>query len=169
MSKTNFNYEEDIKINEDDLDVEWLEQSDLMLTYAQYEADCRKRVNECKENLDVVKADLDKTIRSNPEGFGISKITESTVLNTIMQRTEYKTANAELIEAEYDLGYARAAVEAMRNRKSALENLVMLHGQQYFAGPKVPRNLKSQREQKQKDSNAKVGKHLKRNSSSEEQ
>jgi hypothetical protein len=29
-------------------------------------------------------------------------------------------------------------------RKAALENLVQLHGQQYFAGPKMPRDLKEE-------------------------
>jgi hypothetical protein len=34
-------------------------------------------------------------------------------------------------------------------RKAALENLVQLHGQNYFAGPKVPRNLSKERDEKE--------------------
>jgi len=30
-----------------------------------------------------------------------------------------------------------------------LENLVQLHGQNYFAGPSMPRNLQGERERKQ--------------------
>ena len=33
-------------------------------------------------------------------------------------------------------------------RKAALENLVQLHGQSYFAGPSVARNLQKERERK---------------------
>ena len=39
-------------------------------------------------------------------------------------------------------------LKAFEQRKDALENLVRLHGQQYFAGPKIPRDLPSEMEKR---------------------
>ena len=49
-----------------------------------------------------------------------------------------------------------------RRQKTALENLVKLHGQQYFAGPSVPRDLSKEweRHERQKSVDAGVGKKL---------
>jgi hypothetical protein len=38
-----------------------------------------------------------------------------------------------------------------------LENLVQLHGQNYFAGPKVPRNLSKERDEKEERQKRVIG------------
>ena len=43
--------------------------------------------------------------------------------------------------AQYELEVMGAAVRALDQKKSALENLVRLQGQNYFAGPSVPRTI----------------------------
>lgn len=139
------NYERDIRIDETALDVEWLEQASLMLKYTKYMAQCAMSVDQAKEKLDVVKAELDFKIRSDPEKYEIVKITEAVVSNTTLLSQEYKDANAELLQARYDYDIAKAAVSAMHARKDALENLVKLHGMQYFAGPRMPRNIAEER------------------------
>jgi hypothetical protein len=135
------NYEEDIKIDETALDVEWLEQPRLMMRYAKHSANMRMQTDFAKERLDVVKAELDREIRLNPEAFDIAKITEATVLAAIISHEKYAQANRAFLEARYESDIANAAVRAIDARKDALENLVRLHGQQYFAGPKMPRDL----------------------------
>jgi hypothetical protein len=55
---------------------------------------------------------------------------------------------------------AQAAVNAFEQRKSALENLVRLFGQSYFAGPKMPRDLHWEKEEKEKSVNSGIAKHL---------
>jgi predicted ATP-dependent endonuclease of OLD family len=104
-----------------------------------------------KEALDLVKAHLDQEIRSNPSEFGIEKITEQVMLNTIIDQVPYKEAFAEYLEAKFEADVAQGAVRAFDARKDALENLVRLNGQQYFAGPKMPRNLTQERERKQEE------------------
>jgi hypothetical protein len=44
----------------------------------------------------------------------------------------------------------------MEQRKDALENMVRLHGQQYFAGPRIPRNLTEERQAKQKKADTQI-------------
>lgn len=144
------NYLEDIKIDENSLDIEWLQQPKLMLQYAQHAAYCSRELDAAKEAVNLVKAELDREIRTNPEKYKISKITETAVANTILEQDEYKIATEEVTLKKYEFDIARAVVQALDQKKTALENLVKLFGQQYFAGPKVPRDLSYEWQQKQK-------------------
>lgn len=162
------NYEQDINISEHDLDVEWLEQPRLMIKYGENAARAKREADHAKEAVEVKKAELDRDIRADPEKYGISKITETVVQNTISLQDEYQEAMTKYINAKHEFDMARYAVQAMQDRKEALENLVKLHGQMYFAGPSAPRDLSNERQkreaerEKQKESNKKVGSGMKR-------
>ena len=149
-------YENDIQIRQDELEMEWLDQPSLMFKYAKNAAEMRRLLDLSKEKLDLVKAEIDKEIRTNPEKFGIEKITETVVANSMLATFKYKKANEEFLNAKYEVDVAQAAVVAMSQRKDALENLVRLHGQQYFAGPKVPHDISELRESRQKKVNQSV-------------
>jgi len=148
------NYEQDIRIDETALDVEWLGQPMLMIKYARHAADCRMNLDLAKERVDYVKAELDKSIREKPSSFKIEKLTESAIQNIILTQEKYMDAEEKLIHARYELDIANAAVRALDARKDALENLVRLHGQQYFAGPRIPRDLQSEAEKRRKQERA---------------
>lgn len=139
------NFSDEIRIDENALDVEWLEQPMLMLKYTKQEAQARKALDLAKEALDLVKATLDKAIRSNPADFGLDKLTETIVVNTIILADDWKAANEEVIQKSYELNIYTSAVKAIAQRKDALQNLVQLHGLQYFAGPTSPHDLSTQR------------------------
>ena len=82
-----------------------------------------------------------------------------------MLQPNYKEASQELIDTKYKAEMVRAAVSAIEHRKDALENLVRLYGQQYFAGPKVPRDLSAEASLKhagQKKADAGIAARLKR-------
>jgi hypothetical protein len=70
----------------------------------------------------------------------------------------------EVIEVRYDYDMSRSALSAIDSKKSALENLVKLHGQNYFAGPTIPRNLNKEwlESQKEKQVNTEISKSLQR-------
>jgi hypothetical protein len=161
MSKE-LNYEKDIRIDPEALDVEWLNQPHLFLTYARNSANMRKSLDEAKQSLDIAKAEADKKIRTNPEKYGLEKITESVVANAILIENGYKAAFQEYLDAKYEADMASAAVQAMEQKKSALENLVRLYGQSYFAGPKVPRNLTEELERNDTQTNSGVARGLNR-------
>ena len=135
------NYEQDVSIDETALDVEWLQQANLMYQYARYHAETKKAVDEAKERLDFIKAKLEMDIRANPETYGLSKVTESAVASAILLQPEYQEASKKYIEARYENDVASAAVRAIDQKKTALENLVKLLSVSYFAGPSVPRDL----------------------------
>lgn len=158
------NYEQDIKIDHDALDIEWLEQPELMMRYSRHQARCALDYDKAKERLEVVKAELDKQIRQHPEKYEIAKITETVILNTIITQPKYTATQGEMLDAKFEWDIARAAVNAINGRKDALENLVRLHGMQYFAGPKMPRDLNREVERKRQQTNvdAGVGQRLRR-------
>lgn len=156
------NYEKDIRIDENSLDIEWLDQAQLMYRYAEHSAKCQLDRDRAKVKLDLVKADLDKRIRTHPERFGMEKVTEAAVTNAIISHNDYKEEQEAYLTAEYDANIAQAAVRAFDARKVALENLVRLHGQQYFAGPRIPRDLTSEREARQRKVDGGIAEKMKR-------
>jgi hypothetical protein len=162
LYSNNMNYEEDIRIDESALDVEWLDQPSLMMKYARNAAEARLELDRAKEALELAKAELDREVRSNPEAFGMEKLTESAVQNTIILQEAYIGANDNFIQAKFKADIAQGAVRAFDARKDALENLGRLLGLQYFAGPKMPRDLLEEREQRNKELNVKVGNKMSR-------
>lgn len=139
-------YESDAHIDESALDVEWLEQPSLMMKYAEYAADCREEMERARDKVELVKARLDRDIRADPDKYDINKPTESVVQSTIIVQQEYQDAQDEYLSAKKEHDLARYACTAIEQRKSALENLVKLHGQSYFAGPSAPRDISQERE-----------------------
>ena len=152
------NYELDTSIDEQALDVEWLQQADLMRKYAAHAAATKRYMDEIKERLEVEKARLDLEIRKDPSKYGIEKVTESVVQSAILIQPEYQELQRLYREARYENDIANAAVRAIDQKKTALENLVRLLIASYFAGPATPRDLTKEWAEKveQRGANAKV-------------
>jgi len=154
----NLNYEEDVQIDHNALDVEWVQQPELMRKYTHHAADTKRDMDNAKERLEVGRAKLDMDIRNNPTKYGLEKTTESAVQSTIILQGEYQKLSRDYTDAKYENDVAMAVVRAVDQRKTALENLVRLLNASYFAGPQSPRDLNHEllEEKKRKDRNAKV-------------
>jgi len=152
------NYDKDVSIDPDSLDTEWLAQPQLMIKYSRISSAARRSYEAAKMDLDIIKAELDQQIRMDPAKFEIPKLTEGAIQSAILTSKKYKGGMDALHEAAYEMNMASAAVQAIDAKKGALENLVRLHGMQYFAGPKVPRDLSKEWQQRkiQEDSDRKV-------------
>lgn len=137
----NDKWKSDVEINPDALDVEWVKQASLFGEYCVEQATARDTADRAKERLEVYDAGLGLKIRANPAQFGLEKITESSVGAVILLDKEHARLSDELNTARYQLEVIAAAVRALDQKKSALENLVRLQGQNYFAGPSVPRDI----------------------------
>ena len=151
-------YDKDIHIDETALDVECLEQSSLALKYIKNSMHLRKLEKRAHEKLKTIRSDLIHEVNEDPQGtVGKGKPNAADIEASYRRADTYKDAKKEWIEAEYEADYAELVQkEISYGRKKELENLVILHGQQYFAGPKVPRDLTTAREDRQKQSNQKV-------------
>lgn len=159
-----YDYDMDLQIDPTALDVEWLEQPRLFMKYAEAAAQAKKEVDQLKEALDVVKAQADHSIREEPEAYGLTKVTEATVLAAITQDGDVRQSLADLINGRYELEILNGAVRAFEQRKTALENMVRLHGASYFAGPTVPRDVEAEivKHAEKKASDIKVKKRMQR-------
>jgi hypothetical protein len=131
-------------IDQTQLDKEWVEQPKLFFEYAVMLADERSNLERRKAQADLVRAELDKQIREDPVKFGLgSKLTETAINNTITENSQMQKANTKIRLAKHRVDVFQAAVNALDQRKSALERLVSLHGQNYFSQPTVTDNEKA--------------------------
>lgn len=135
------NWQQDVEIDPLALDVAWVKQASLFGKYCVEQATARDTADRAKERLEVYDAGLGLKIRANPAQFGLEKITEASVQAVILLDKEHARLSDELNTARYQLEVIVAAVRALDQKKSALENLVRLQGQNYFAGPSVPREI----------------------------
>jgi hypothetical protein len=142
--ETEFDFKADVEIDPHALDVEWLRQASLYQKYAGEAAKARDRRDRTKDYLEIVRAEIDSQIRKDPEKWGIAKITEGAISAIITQSAKYISANEEYFRTKLETDLLQSAVISLDQKKSALENLVKLMGQGYFAGPSVPRDLNAE-------------------------
>lgn len=161
------NYEDDMYIDENMLDVELLEQPTLMVKYSRMLAEARQERDLAKEALDLKRAEIDLDIRDDPEKYKLSKVTESAISNCILMEEDYQEAQKAYNEANYEVNVLQGVVSALDHRKSALENLVRLNGQEYFAGPSVPHNISELRQERKANISHRIGKSMKRTKKSD--
>ena len=152
----------DVKIDHLALDVEWLEQPELMRRYCSRSADLRAEMDQASNVVEEVKAKVNADVRSNPEKYGLNKTTETAINNAVILDPEYQNAVVDHLESKRVYWLARGDVQSMEQRKTALENMVKLYGQSYFAGPKVPRDLHEERQRRDRDMTNRIGRKMRR-------
>ena len=159
------NYEEDMKIDEAALDVEWTDQARLALKYGRHWSECKQELSLAEEHIKLVRSELIKQANEDPERFlgeGV-KPTGPVVEAYYRNHKRHQAAKQEWVEAMFEANVAEIAYkEISYTRKAALENLVRLLQTDYFAGPSFPRDLSEEVAIKNKRANSGVAKQLKR-------
>ena len=134
-------FQKDKEIDPNRLDLECVLQPERFFYWAQAAVEASSEVDKAKLKLDVTQAKLEMECRQKPEDFGIAKATENAITAGVKSSEKYQEAWNDYIEARKESKLLDAAVTAMEQKKRMLEVLITLHGQQYFAGPSVPRDL----------------------------
>lgn len=141
-----------LEIDEHNLEREWTRQPKLFFRWAREAADARLTVDEAKAALEIVRAEVDSEVRSDPEGHGIDgKVTEKMVEAVVVQATVCIAAVRKLAKAKHRYDVLCALVSALEQRKSALEYLVRLRLSDYYSEPRVPKESREGMEEMQKD------------------
>jgi hypothetical protein len=135
------NVKERLAIDHNALDVEWIDQPQLIFELSAELADERSKLERLKLASEVTEAEVAKDVREHPEKYGIEKVTEGAIKVAVEISAERQSAQKKLIVQKHAVEVLQAGVTAAEHKKRALESLVTLHGQQYFASPKEPRNL----------------------------
>ena len=134
------------------LDEEWVNQPKLYFRYATRLAEAKEAHDRAKAQRDLTVAKLDRNIRTEPLAYDIPKVTEGVVEKTVLLQPLYQAATKEVIDAKARVDQLEAVVSALDHRKKALENLVYLHGQSYFATPRPPEGQKGRLSEVEKTS-----------------
>lgn len=125
-----------LQIDKHSLDEEWATQSDNYAECAEAVADARRDWEQAKATLEVERCELDKKIRSNPDAFGIAKLTEAQIATTIGIQPSYKALVEDVIEKHHAYGVWDGFLTAMDHKKSGLGKLVDLLLANYYSKPK---------------------------------
>ena len=157
-------FEHDITIDKHALDLELLELSSLTLKYNRHLADCRLAMDKAKEKLEYTAATLVNKMRTNPQEYDLEKVTEGALRDKLLQSNLYQNQQEKTNAARYNYEIAQAASRAMQDKKTALENLVKLHGQNYFSSPNLPKQIDRDWEKvaRQENVDKKIGKKMRR-------
>jgi hypothetical protein len=150
------NYEQDMRIDPDNLDVEWLEQAPLAMRYAKHLVHCHAKVRQLEEQKKTIRSELILQVNRDPEKYlDKEKPNAADIEAYYRNHSDYKDVIEELNKALEEAEYAELAKnEVSFTRKAALENLVKLFSAQYFSGPSIPRDLSKEWEKHEKQRNA---------------
>lgn len=131
----------DTSIDPGQLDVEAVKQAETFFKYAERYARQKAKTERMEAMLKRTEARLQLDARNHPDKYGITNVTEAAVKSAVVCSPVFEKAGAEYYAALEQTLVMEMAVKAMDQKKRMLEILTTLHGQEYFAGPSVPRNL----------------------------
>jgi hypothetical protein len=129
--------EQILLIDENALDKECVKLPTQYIQWATKAADRKARVDELKNGMELVEAQLKQQIRSNPGDFGLEKVTEGALCELLLTQPDYQAALKRHNRAKHLYELAQAVVWALEHKKRSLTLLVDLHGMGYFAEPRV--------------------------------
>jgi hypothetical protein len=132
-----FDYQRDLAISKNHLDKELIAQAQKMMRYSSEHAQAQYDRDRAKQSLDVVKANLDASIRADLTASQV-KFTEAVVDGKIRQSPSYLEAQDRYLKTEHQVNLLLGAVMAMNARRGMLESLVKLFLSGYWSEPRVP-------------------------------
>ena len=136
--------ENDVMIDPDQLDEEWLNQPGLVIKYSELITDATEHRDTMKDLLTFEMADLAEKIRSSEDpkkDFGVSKTTVDAISGGVERNEKIIQLRKGLIKANGDVNRLQGISKAIDHRKAALTDLVRLVLGEYFAAPTEPRQL----------------------------
>jgi hypothetical protein len=131
----------DRAIDPSQLDVEAVRQADVFFRWAKKLEKAKYAAAIADAHRKQIDAMLSRKIRKTPNIYGLKTATEKAVDEIVLLDPEYVKALGEKHEADLEMGLLEQAVWSLTQKKAMIEELIKLHGQEYFAGPSVPRNL----------------------------
>lgn len=150
-------FEKDYKIDPLQLDVECVRQAELFWKWSERAVKAQAEVERFKlacdlqkEEVKTIQARLELDCRKDPAAFGVpdGRLTEAAIGAAVATHEGFLKAQRKLqktqeryLEKKETAALLDKAADTIEMKKKTLGDLIILHGQQYFAGPKVPRDL----------------------------
>lgn len=115
------------------LDDEWVGQPLQVYTWSKKAADAQHELDSAKADMELTYAETDKSVRDTPGDYGIEKLTNEVVTQTVLADSGYQATVKKVNKAKHNLGLIQAVVNALEHRKRALSMLVDLYTKDYYA------------------------------------
>lgn len=145
-------YRQDIKINENDLEQDWIEQASYFLYYAEAHAEALHLRDLAKAKTEYIYAVMYSELKKDWSKIFENKPTEPALKEHIITTSKFKKSELTYINACKDANIMLAAKTAFEHRKAALSNLTSLKIGGFYAEPrnktKDVQNLQMRRDQK---------------------
>lgn len=129
-------YRELLRIDKNNLDDALIEQSDIFYRVSEDFVEASSQTDQAKENLAVVDAELDASIRRQMEADD-EKITEGKVRAAIQSDGEHEEAYDSWIAAKRKADLLNAMKDSFRMRSTMLKQLAELYISNYFTTESV--------------------------------
>lgn len=127
-----------VEVDINRLDAEWVGQPGLVARHGFALAEAKAEQAEAKAQLELIEAQTDNEVRSHPDAYGIEKVTEKVIETHVKTAQAVITARQRLQAASLTVDQLGVVMNALEHRKRSLENLVELHGREYFSAPRQP-------------------------------
>lgn len=127
------------EVNPNKLIEEWVRQGRLMRHAGSLLAQARRRVSKFKRQLKHRGAKLMLAISQCPSEYGCPSKARHIVEAAILLDNKYMELQVKLEYAEYFVDEMDSAVTSLVDKRKGLENGVVLHGQEYFADTRIPK------------------------------
>lgn len=147
----NYDVEQDVNIDPEQLDVECVKQPVIFNHYCQAFAVAENQMDNAKLEKEKTENELAFKIRNNSEEFGLNKSTDKAVESAVIIQPEYTEAIEKYNQAKYEYNIMKGIVRALDQKNSRLDGLIRLHAQSYFAGPEIPENLSDKFQQQREE------------------
>lgn len=126
-------YKEDTSIDRSDLENEWVKQAD---TYGEYVSDANdafEALSNLKNYLKVRSAQIELDARSGKVDIGC-KVTDKAINAFVTSHPEIVEIENDIVKAKHEYDIYNGGVFSLEQKKRALENLVKLGLNNYYAG-----------------------------------
>jgi len=131
-----YNYQNDLAIDPANIGEELMRQAGLYMKYAAAHSNAILVRDRVWEKLKVRRSQL--TIEAKEKGASNAMLQEA----YYRDHKDHKELKEELGEVEYNASMLQNATAAFSHKRSALENMVKLINGEWYATPKVPKDLK---------------------------
>lgn len=131
-----------LDINPNALDEEWLRQSGIVMSLGEMWVNACAERDAQKDNIKIIEAAAQAAVRTNPESYGIVKVTEAQVAAAVDNDQEVAAARQELVALSQAASILQIGRDAANHRKDALNALTQLYLSGYF-GDKPKKEIKA--------------------------
>ena len=137
--------EEDAEIDRFDLVGEMEIQPGLFRKWSALLVEAQEERDDWKTKRDLHAADLDDSIRTEPEEYGIERVTETAIKNIVLQDETYQRLQKKRLAAERKINAYVGAIRTMEHRKRMLEKMADLWEAGYFSENMTARTSKTRK------------------------